>query len=62
MWRGSRDSFGDEDIHRLSDGQTNTQRLFLDTAENVFHGFTPLQFESPDPSIITTGRPGETIM
>jgi hypothetical protein len=47
LWRGSRDGFGAGDFHRRCDRHTNTFLLILDTAGNIFGGFTPVMWESP---------------
>jgi hypothetical protein len=44
LWRGIRDGFGTEDFHWRCDGHANTLMLILDTGENIFGGFTPLQW------------------
>jgi hypothetical protein len=46
LWRGSGDGFGARDLHGRCDGHANTLTLILDTGENLFGGFTPLQWES----------------
>jgi hypothetical protein len=47
LWRGSRDGFGIDDFHRCCDGHPNTLTVILDTDENIFGGFTPVEWESP---------------
>jgi hypothetical protein len=49
LWRGSRDGFGPNDFHRRCDGHPNTLTVILDTAGNIFGGFTPLEWESRKP-------------
>jgi hypothetical protein len=56
LWRGSRDRFRGRDFHRHCDGLANTLTLILDTAGNIFGGFTPVEWESgrhskADPSL-----------
>jgi hypothetical protein len=46
LWRGSRDGFGARDFHSRCDGHANTLALILDTAGNIFGGFTPVEWES----------------
>jgi hypothetical protein len=46
LWRGSRDGFGARDFHRRCDGRANTLTVILDTAGNLFGGFTPVKWES----------------
>jgi hypothetical protein len=46
LWRGSRDGFGAREFHRRCDGRPNTLTMILDTAGNIFGGFTPLEWES----------------
>jgi hypothetical protein len=46
LWRGSRDGFGARDFHVRCDGHANTLTVILDTAGNVFGGFTPVAWES----------------
>jgi hypothetical protein len=47
LWRGSRDGFSGRDFHSRCDGHANTLTVILDTKENVFGGFTPVKWESP---------------
>jgi hypothetical protein len=46
LWRGSRDGFGARDFHGRCDGQAPTLTLIQDTNENIFGGFTPIEWES----------------
>jgi hypothetical protein len=46
LWRGSRDGFGRRHFHRRCDGHANTFLLILDTAGNIFGGFTPVEWQS----------------
>jgi hypothetical protein len=46
LWRGSRDGFGASAFHGGCDGHANTLTLILDTEENIFGGFTPVEWES----------------
>jgi hypothetical protein len=46
LWRGSRDGFGARDFHSRCDGHANSLTVILDTAGNVFGGFTPVEWES----------------
>jgi hypothetical protein len=48
LWRGSRDGFGARQFHERCDGHANTLTLLLDTEGNVFGGFTPVKWESPE--------------
>jgi hypothetical protein len=45
LWRGSRDGFGCREFHRLCDQHQNTLTIVLDTAGNIFGGFTPLKWK-----------------
>jgi hypothetical protein len=47
LWRGSRDGFGASDFHCRCDGHANTLTVILDTNGNIFGGFTPAKWESP---------------
>jgi hypothetical protein len=56
VWRWTRDGCWASDFHTRCDGHPNTVSVILDTAGNVFGGFTPLRWESatghcPDPSL-----------
>jgi hypothetical protein len=46
LWRGSRDGFGADDFHARCDGHAGTVTLVLDTAGNIFGGFTPVAWDS----------------
>jgi hypothetical protein len=46
LWRGSRDGFSAHDFHRRCDKHSNTLTLILDADENIFGGFTPVEWES----------------
>jgi hypothetical protein len=46
LWRGSRDGFLARQFHARCDGRANTLTLILDTAGNIFGGFTPVPWES----------------
>jgi hypothetical protein len=46
LWRGSRHGFCAKDFHWRCDGHANTLTLILDTAGNIFGGFTPVEWES----------------
>jgi hypothetical protein len=46
LWRGSRDGFKAQEVHRRCDGHANTLTVFLDTEGNIFGAFTPLEWES----------------
>jgi hypothetical protein len=46
LWRGSRDGFGASEFHRRCDGHANILIVILDTAGNIFGGFTPLKWDS----------------
>jgi hypothetical protein len=48
LWHGSRDGFGAAAFHGWCDGQPNTLTIIEDTAQNVFGGFTPVEWESPE--------------
>jgi hypothetical protein len=50
LWRGSRDGFGANDFHSHCDGHVNTLTVILDTDGNIFGGFTPVEWESPEKS------------
>jgi hypothetical protein len=50
LWRGSRDGFRGRDFHGRCDGHGNTLTLIEDTAGNIFGGFTPVEWESPQRS------------
>jgi hypothetical protein len=43
LWRGSRDGFGACHFQGRWDGHANTLLLILDTAGNIFGGFTPVE-------------------
>jgi hypothetical protein len=47
LWRGSRDGFDADEFHRRCGGHPNTLTVILDTAGNIFGGFTPVEWESP---------------
>jgi hypothetical protein len=47
LWRGSRDGFEAKVFHRRCDGHANTLTIILDTDGNIFGGFTPVEWESP---------------
>jgi hypothetical protein len=49
LWRGSRDGFGVRDFHSHCDGHANTLTVILDTNGNIFGGFTPVRWSSPNP-------------
>jgi uncharacterized coiled-coil protein SlyX len=56
LWRGSRDGFGAGDFHGRCDGHAETLTVILDTAGNIFGGFTPVAWDSraakkADPSL-----------
>jgi hypothetical protein len=46
LWRGSRDGFDATDFHSRCDGHANTLTLILDTDDNIFGGFTPVEWKS----------------
>jgi hypothetical protein len=46
LWRGGRDDFGAREFHGHCDGPANALAVILDTAGNVFGGFTPVKWES----------------
>jgi hypothetical protein len=46
MWRGNRDSFGAAEFHLRCDGRANTLTVISDIDENVFGGFTPVEWEN----------------
>jgi hypothetical protein len=48
LWRGSRDGFRARNFHRRCDGHPNTLTVILDTDGNIFGGFTPVEWESPE--------------
>jgi hypothetical protein len=48
LWRGGRDGFRARDFHSRCDGHANTLTLIEDTNGNIFGGFTPLKWESPE--------------
>jgi hypothetical protein len=48
LWRGNRDGFSAANFHSRCDGHANTLTLILDTNGNVFGGFPPLKWESPN--------------
>jgi hypothetical protein len=48
LWRGGRDGFGARDFHSRCDGHANTLTLIEDTKGNIFGGFTPVKWESPN--------------
>jgi hypothetical protein len=48
LWRGSRHGFEAEEFHRRCDGHANTLTVILDTKGNIFGGFTPVEWESPE--------------
>jgi hypothetical protein len=50
LWRDSRDDFGASDFHRDCDGHADTLTVILDTDGNIFGGFTPVEWESPEKS------------
>jgi hypothetical protein len=45
LWRGSRDGFAAKTFHRQCDFHTNTLTLILDTAGNIFGGYTPTAWQ-----------------
>jgi hypothetical protein len=47
LWRGSRDGFTTKEFHGRCDGHSNTLTVILDTKGNIFGGFTPVEWESP---------------
>jgi hypothetical protein len=46
LWCGSRDGLSARDFHDRCDGHANTLTLIRDTRENIFGGFTPVEWES----------------
>jgi hypothetical protein len=48
LWRGSRDGFRVGEFHSRCDGHPNTLTVILDTKGNIFGGFTPVEWESPE--------------
>jgi hypothetical protein len=50
LWRGSRVGFGPSEFHGRCDGHANTLTVILDTKGNIFGGFTPVEWESPEKS------------
>jgi hypothetical protein len=46
LWRGGADGFGADDFHARCDGHAGTVTLVLDTAGNIFGGFTPVAWDS----------------
>jgi hypothetical protein len=48
LWRDSRDDFTAQEFHRRCDGRANILTLIADTDTNLFGGFTPMKWESPD--------------
>jgi hypothetical protein len=46
LWRGSRDGFGADELHRHCNGHPNTLTVILDTKGNIFGGFTPMRWNS----------------
>jgi hypothetical protein len=50
LWRGSEHGFSGPEFHRRCDGHPNTITLVADVAGNVFGGFTPVPWESLEPS------------
>jgi hypothetical protein len=46
LWRGNRDGFKASDFHIRCDGHSPTLTVILDTAGNIFGGFTPVAWES----------------
>jgi hypothetical protein len=48
LWRGTRDGFKASRFHDRCDGHINTLTLIRDTKSNIFGGFTPLSWYSPD--------------
>jgi hypothetical protein len=51
LWRGTRDGFSASDFHSRCDGHPNTVTLVLDTAGNIFGGFTPVAWRLDGHSI-----------
>jgi hypothetical protein len=47
LWRGSCDDFRASGFHSRCDGHPNTLTVILDTNGNMFGGFTPVEWESP---------------
>jgi hypothetical protein len=45
LWRSSRDVFGASKFHVRCDGHGSTLIVILDTKENIFGGFTPVEWE-----------------
>jgi hypothetical protein len=47
LWRGNRDGFNASEFHGRCDGHANTLTVILDTKGNIFGGFTPAKWKSP---------------
>ena len=45
LYRGSRDGFGVDNFHRLCDNKGNTLTVVKSTKDNVFGGFTDIDFD-----------------
>jgi hypothetical protein len=48
LWQGSRDGFSASQFHGRWDGHANTLTLILERERNIFGGFTPVKWESPE--------------
>jgi hypothetical protein len=46
LWRGGRDGFGAQEVHRRCDGRANTLTVILDMKGYIFGGFTPVEWDS----------------
>jgi hypothetical protein len=46
LYRGSRDGFGMAEFHRRCDGRSRTLVLVKTTNNNIFGGYTPLEWDS----------------